>query len=120
MTKKDIPILLCPCIVFAIVGICAFLLSHTIERYQEFQHAPESQQKFDTFVTNMVSGKSQLTPDRWIMVLRSSRSVAEAEQKINASTGKEVLDFVWLAAVGIFWQSAAVFIVVRRLRKHHA
>jgi hypothetical protein len=117
MTKRDIITLLAPSIVFATVGICAFIISQSIQRHADIEHTPEHQQKFDTFVTNVVSGKWQLTTDRWLVVLRSTERVAESERVVNADAAVEVRDFVWLAAIGIFWQVAAVFIVKRRLRQ---
>jgi hypothetical protein len=117
MKNRDIAILLAPSIVFAIVGITAFILSQSIQRYTDTPRESEHRQKYDTLVTNVVSGKWQLTTDRWLGILFLAEKTAESERAVNVSTGIEVRDFVDLAAIGIFWQVAAVFIVRRRLRQ---
>lgn len=117
MKNRDIAILLAPSIVFAIVGITAFILSQNIQRYEDIQRESGHRQKFDTFVTNVVSGKWQLTTDRWLGILFLAERSAASESEVNTKTGIEVRDFVDLAAIGIFWQIAAIFIVRRRLRQ---
>ena len=117
MSKKDIAILLSPTIIFVILGICAFITSQRVLCYTDIQQEQAHRQKYATFVTNVVTGKWELPPDRWLAVLGSAEQSAAGERAVNRSTGIEVRDFIWFAAIGIYWQVAAVFIVGRRLRK---
>jgi len=63
MTKRDIVTLLSPSVFFIVAAVPAFTMSAMIR-----QHTRDdgSHQKFDTFVSNVQSGKRQLTTDRWL------------------------------------------------------
>lgn len=119
MKNRDIAILLVPITVFAIVGICAFISSQTIQRYHDSQREQNiaTQKKFDAWVATVESGQLQLQPDRVIRAMRALQKVVESERDINVKTGIEIRDLVDFSAIGIFWQVAAVFIVRRRLRQ---
>ena len=117
MTKRDIFILLSPTVVLLLFGIFAFSSAQTIRRYHDPDRHRQSQQKYETFVTNVQNGTWQLTQDRMLDGMRLAHGVAEAEYRINECTGNLIQDFVWCAVVGIAWQVGAVFIVQKRLRK---
>jgi hypothetical protein len=74
MTKRDLAILLSPSIFFIVVAVAAFLTSEMIRRHIRDDG---SRQKFDTFVTNVQSGKWQLTTDKWLEGMQWEEDTAE-------------------------------------------
>jgi len=117
MTRKDIFILLSPTVVLLVFGIFAFSSAQMIRRHHNPDRQRQSQQKFDTFVTNVENGTWQLTEDRMLEGMRLSRRVAESEYRISESTGDLIQDFFWCAVLGIAWHVGAVFIVRKRLNR---
>ena len=114
MTKRDIATLLSPSIFFILVAVAAFWTSDAIGRHTRDDGG---QQKFDTFVKNVQSGKWQLTTDRWLEGMRQERAIAEAYREAGTSTADMMRDLVWASLVGIAFQVAVVFSVRKRLRK---
>jgi hypothetical protein len=114
MTKRDIALLLSPSIFFVVVAVAAFIMSAMIRQHtREDGHA----QKFDAFVTNVQSGKWELTPDKWLDGIRREEATAESYRQAGAATGQMFLDLCGAALVGFIFQIAVVFSVRKRLSK---
>jgi|HubBroStandDraft_6_1064221.scaffolds.fasta_scaffold584718_2 hypothetical protein len=114
MTKKDVFILLSPSIFFIVVAVAAFLTSEMIRRHT---HYDGSRQKFDTFVTNVQSGKWQLTTNKWLEGMQREEATAEAYRDVGADSADMMRVFAWTSLAGIVFQTAVVFSVKKRLRK---
>ena len=113
MTKKDIILLLSPSVLFVLIVVAAFFTSEMIlERSKDNDH----KQKFETFVSNVQSGKWQLTTDRWLDVIRREDATTEAYREASVSIAGMFRDFIWASVAGIFIQVIAVFSVLKRLR----
>ena len=114
MTKRDITLLLSPSVFFIVAAVAAFMMSAMIR-----QHASDdgSHQKFDTFVSNVQSGKWQLTTDKWLEGMRHEEATSEAYRQASMDVGEMLLLVCWTTALGIAFQIAAVYSVTKRLRK---
>jgi hypothetical protein len=113
MTRRDICILLSPSILFGILAVACFICWTIGQRVNE----DRSQQKFDTFVSNVQSGKLELTADRWLEVLRSERAVRNDYFETLVSGARLFWWFFWLSLAGIVFQVGVVFSVRKRLEK---
>jgi len=114
MTKKDIALLLSPGLFFAVVAVAAFFTAEMIEQRSKDDGG---HQKFLTFVSNVQSGKWQLSTDRWLEGMRRADATAEAYRKADASTVAMFRDFAWTALAGMALQAAVVYSVLKRVRK---
>ena len=63
MTKSDILAFISPSIVFVIVGAMAFATAADIARRHNVEQDKTDQQQFDTFISDVQSGRRQLTTD---------------------------------------------------------
>jgi hypothetical protein len=121
MNKKDIILLISPSIVFVCIGLFAFLVSRQIRDHQAGDRAERL--KWATLFRKLDSGSSVLnydakTEDSILSALRWSIKMQETEREVNASTGREVRDFIWFALTGIICQVMAILVVRHRLRKY--
>ena len=76
-----------------------------------------SQQKFDVFVSNVQSGKWQLTTGEWLKGMRLEHNEVVEYQKACFEIGEAFLCLGWGLLVCILWQTGTVFIVRKRLQK---
>ena len=114
MTKRDIATLLSPSFFFIVVVVASFLTSGMIRRQTRDDG---SRQKFEAFVTNVQSGKWQLTTDRWLEGMRREEATAEAYRQASATSGDMMQVIGWTTLAGILLQTAAIFSVRKRLKK---
>ena len=114
MTKKDTFNLLFPNIFYIMLAAAAFWEAGMI---RQATRDYDSQQKFDAFVTNVQSGKWQLTTDRWIYGMRQERATAEAYRKAYSDTTEMMQVIGWSALGGFFLQIIGVFSIRKKLWK---
>ena len=114
MTKRDVITLFSPSVFFIVAAVAAFMMSAMIR-----QHSRDdgSHQKFDTFVTNVQSGKWQLTTDRWLEGMRREEATTEAYRQASVDAGQMLQVICWATVTGIAFQIAAVYSVRKRLSK---
>jgi hypothetical protein len=114
MTKREIAKLLSPSLVFALIAATAFFMSGLIR-----QHIGDNggQQKFDQFVANARSGKSQLTTDQWLEGMRRERATVEAYRKAAASDARLMQLLAWSALAALVMQTLAVLSVRKKLNR---
>jgi len=98
MTKQDVAILLSPSVFFIVAAVAAFMMSNMIR-----QHTRDdgSHEKFDTFVTNVQSGKWQLTTDRWLEGMRREEATSEAYRQASIDAGQMLQVVCWTTVAGI-------------------
>lgn len=117
MTKRDIIKLLFPCAFFSVAAIIALTM---VELMHRLPTDDSHEQKFETFVANVQSGKWQLTPDRWLLGMREEHDLNESYRKADANIYNICQLMFWLTAVGIVLQVAAVYSVRKGLKKPDA
>lgn len=114
MKKRDITLLLSPSIFFVIIAVTAFVMSSMIRQHtRDDGHA----QKFNTFVTNVQTGKWQLTTDKWLDGMRSEEATAESYREAGATTCQMFLVLCGAALLGFIFQIAVIFSVRKSLSK---
>ncbi|MCX6894044.1 MAG: hypothetical protein NTZ16_00725 [Verrucomicrobia bacterium] len=116
MKKKDIALLLSTSLFLAIVAAAAFFTAETISKQTKDDG---HRQKVETFITNVQSGKWQLTTERWLECMRREDAAAEAYRKAGASTAKMMRVFAWTALAGMFMQIIVVLSVRKRIENEN-
>jgi hypothetical protein len=114
MTKKDMTLLLSPTMLFAVLAVAAYFTSLQLQNYSKDDG---HQQKFEIFVTNVKSGKWDLTTDRWLEGMRHEKRRGDAYREAYSDTAGMFQILLWTSLAGIVFQAVAVFTVVRRMRK---
>jgi hypothetical protein len=114
MTKKDMTLLLSPTMFFAVLAVAAYFTSLQLQNYSKDD---SHQQKFEIFVTNVKSGKWDLTTDRWLEGMRHEKRSGDAYREAYSDTAGMFQILLWTSLAGIVFQAVAVFTVVRRMRK---
>ena len=116
MNIRHTILLLSPGFMFAIIAAGAFLLSEMDFRYYDPANVQENQQKYDTFVANVKSGKWQLTSDKALEAIRLERKRTEAEAQISLQAARTIRSGGWCILLGVACQVLVVFSVVGRLK----
>ncbi len=119
MSTRSLLFLLSPSLIFIVIAAAAFQLSQKDFHYYDPAKERESQQKFDTFVANVQSGRWQLTTDRWLEGMRRERKVTEAERQIGIDSAIVIRQGAWLILLGVACQVLSVF-AIRGRKKHDA
>jgi hypothetical protein len=114
ITKKDVAILLSSSIGLIVVVVATLLFANTTRQKGRDDN---SQQKFDVFVSNVQSGKWQLTTGEWLKGMRLEHNEVVEYQKACFEIGEAFLCLGWGLLVCILWQTGTVFIVRKRLQK---
>jgi hypothetical protein len=123
MTKSAITLLLSPSLFFAVLAFAGYLASQLV---QDKTKEDRDRQKFETFVTNVKSGKWQLTTDRkwprdksrkWLEGMRREHAIGEASQAACSEAAEMYKGCMWTALGGMVFQAVAGFTVLRRMRK---
>jgi hypothetical protein len=114
MTKKDMTLLLSPTMLFAVLAVAAYFTSLQVQNYSKDDG---HQQKFETFVTNVKSGKWDLTTDRWLEGMRREKGRGDAYREAYSDTAGMFQILLWTSLAGIVFQAVAVFTVVMRMRE---
>jgi hypothetical protein len=116
LTKKEIVLLLSPNIFFAVIAVAAFFTSGMIlQKMKDDGH----KQNFETFASNVQSGKLQPTTSNWLENLRHKEVAFEALRQACIDFAEIFRDFMWAALGGIFLQTAITFSVIKHLRKRN-
>ena len=115
MNRKDILILLSPCIAFLLVAAAAFGVSRTLAQSTTEDHRAD--EKFRDLSVKVKTGVLRPTPDEMLEAVRRYHATAQAEGALMGSASKLVRSIACLVPGGIFWQVAAVLSVVKRRRK---
>lgn len=112
MTKKEIVILFSPGVFFLLIAITA-LLSANIIRQSTIDAG--SQQKFESFVENVKSGKWQLTTEKWLEGMRDEHNLANGYRSAGAGVVKMFLLLMFASLVGFFVYLAVICSFVRKV-----
>jgi hypothetical protein len=114
MNKKDVYILLTPITGFLIVGILALLVSHQCHRLIQ---TGIGQEKYETFVENVQSGKWQITTDKWLAIMKQHQATKASNIEIEASFRELMLLLALTSLLGIVCQVRAVLHIRKRFTK---
>ena len=115
MTKRNITFFFLPTIFFVIILVSSFFMHTAIRRH--IQEEDISRPKFDAFVSNVQSGRLQLTPDKWLDVVRHER--VAGDNFLQAAFGVDglLLNYMWASLAGILSQTIVVVIFKKQLEK---
>lgn len=109
MTKKDVWNLLAPSLLFAGLAVSALFFAGLATKYTGANRAKESEEKFETFIKNVETGKWQLTPDRWIHGMRLYRASANSDREIITVLADFMQFSGWVGLFAVLYQVAIVF-----------
>ena len=116
MSTRNLIFLLFPTLVFVVIAAAAFQLSQKDFRYYDPAKDRESQQKLDTFVADVQSGKWLLTTDKWLEAIRRERKVTEAERRIGMDSAIVIRQGGWLILWGVTCQVLVVLTVKKQMK----
>ena len=111
MNKKDITLWLFP-IVFFLIITCAALFAARME--QKIQKGDSA--KFEEFVSNVQSGKWQLTTDKWIEGMRQQQALLSTYESLQTSMQKFLYVLTISSLLGLIFQVAAALHFRKRLK----
>ena len=117
MTKSDILAFISPSIVFVIVGAMAFATAVDIARRHNVEQDKTDQQQFDTFISDVQSGKRQLTTGEMPGFIKRSHSISESLWQADADTGIMMREIGWIAIGCILLQVAVTVRVAKKFGK---
>ncbi|HVU27109.1 MAG TPA: hypothetical protein VHG71_05160 [Verrucomicrobiae bacterium] len=114
MNRNDIITLLAPALMFALV--IAGVIATAGMFHRDLAAYDYGQQKIETLIDNVQSGKSHLTTNEWTFV-NASQKFIEADRDMIETAAEAVRAFAWCALVGIGLQIAAIFHIKKRWKK---
>src|SRR5262245_47969713 len=111
MKNKQSLLLFCPCLLFLVIALGAFVLSEQEIRRHNLAQERESQEKFDRFVADVRTGKRELTQDKWIEGMRLEREQTRAERQFSFSSARTMRAGGWFLLMGSAFQAVVAFSV---------
>jgi hypothetical protein len=116
VTKKDVFLLILPAIGLAIVAI-AMIVGADMADSRFFAPRPQqAKESFERFAKRVQSGAEQVSTERWIAMLRSSRETDEATCDLGRRTTSVQRFCAWCFVAVALIQSMLVLSVTRRLK----
>ncbi len=117
MTKRDIITLLCPSVFLFLFAVALILIPEADSYKRRHTDNGYSQQRYETFVSSVKSGKLQPTTDMWLKHISDCKASVEAFEKADISMVEFIKRIGWVIFSFIFLQVIVVFEVKKRLTK---
>jgi hypothetical protein len=115
MMKKDMLVLLLPGALWVLLS--AALMTGAVIVHNAYKNDQEYEQKFQDFVTDVESGRTQLSAEKMLEQVRRSHAVAASERDMTMSCGRGFEAFALLAAAGFMSEVVLALHFKRRLRE---
>jgi hypothetical protein len=110
MTKKNIFILLLPCMIFITITALTFHCSSVFHKLSQAHSVGKSDQAYDKLVKKVQSGELLVTSDMMIDQLRRLQHNNEVEDEFFARTAENMRTLGWIMFGGIVLQ---VYVILR-------
>ena len=115
--KNILGLLLLPSAMLIAIAIYCFILPSRLAEIEQKGDSSESHKQYEKFVSDVVSGKAQGSPDQYIHAMQVQQITIKNEREHSASVLDSLKDLGWGAVYGIVFQLVAIYYIRKRLRK---